>query len=264
MSHLSSRFAVALGLCLGLLAAPAVLAQESACAAPGVTLLTDPEGDWSGTVGGVGTPEQDLLSLHLAQTPSGDGDLLLHFTIKVQPFAFDPLPNAAWYSSFENPDATIFGVRMQTDGSGAATYYSYLAGPNNAGGIDGRFVTSGSEVPGEPGSGHSLDGTITIVTKAQSIGIFPPYAGQLVGPFNAATIQAVSLPNGGGAAFTMDEMPAGLSRDGFFVLQNPAQCKPDGHKAAAHSGSGVLFGGSLGLTLLLGLGLAALRRRTIA
>ncbi len=228
----------------------AAAAAQSACGE--VTLLEDPAGDWSGTVGGLtgqgaGLPEQDLLGLTLAQSDA-NGEALLTFRILTAgaPLAA-PLPNAAWFSSFETPDGVVYGVRLQTDPTGAESFFSYIGGANNAGGVDGRFVEAGSEKPAEAGSEFGADGAIKIIVKASNVGLTE--AGQTIGPFNAATVQ--SVPEGV-LAFTVDEAPTGLGRDGFYDLQASCDSK---------SGSGLVLGGGMGFALLLPLALLGLRRR---
>lgn len=225
-------------------------AAQNACGP--VEILTDPAGDWSGTVGGlagvgVGLPEQDILGLTLAQSEA-NGETLLTFRLQMAAAPLvAPLPAAAWFSSFETPDGVVYGVRLQTNATGAQSFFSYVAGASNAGGIDGRFVTAGSEKPAEAGSEFGADGVITIIVKASNIGITG--AGQTLGPFNVATTQSTPV---GLVAFTVDEAPTGLGRDGFFDIQ--ASC-------GGKSGSGLVLGGGLGLGLLLPLALLALRRR---
>jgi hypothetical protein len=156
----------------------------------------------------------------------------------VQPFTAPVLPpNAVWYTSFETPEGGKYGIRMETDGSGTARMYSYevaAGGLEGDGPGDGRFV-EGETGAAEPGSGWEADGTITLIAKAEALGVYPPFAGQSLGPFNAATIQggdlvAVSF------ATPVDTMPDGLSRDGFYDLSG---C---GAKALLPSGSGLLLG----------------------
>lgn len=229
----------------------AAAAAQDACGP--VELLTDEAGDWSGTVGGAtgqgaGAPEQDLLGLTLAQSEA-NGETLLTFRILTDGAGTVLPPAAAWFSSFETPDGVVYGVRLQTGPTGAKSFFSYVAGASNAGTIDGRFVTAGTEKPAEAGSEFGDDGVITIIVKASNIGITG--AGQILGPFNAATTQSTPV---GLVAFTVDEAPTGLGRDGFFDIQ--ASC------GSGKSGSGLaLGGGSLGLGLLLPLALLALWRR---
>ena len=223
-----------------------------------VELLTDPAGDWDGTIGalagaGAGLPEQDLLGLTISQSEA-NGEMLLTFKILTDGTGTVLPPNAAWFSSFETPDGVIYGVRLQTDPTGARSFFSYIPSANNAGGIDGRFVGAGSEKPAEAGSEFGSDGAVTIIVKARNIGL--EGSGQTVGPFNAASLQSVPQ---GVIASTVDDAPAGLGRDGFFDTQ--ASC-------GGKSGSGLLAGGSFGLTLLpplalLGLPLIAYSARTM-
>lgn len=227
-------------------------AAQDACGP--MELLTDPAGDWDGTIGslyggGVGLPEQDILGLTLSQSGSG-GEALLTFRIQTAAAPAAPLPQAAWFSSFETPDGVIYGVRLQTDEAGVSSFFSYIVASNFDGTItDGRFVTEGSEKPAEADSEFGADGVITIIVKAGNVGITE--AGQTLGPFNAASLQS-AIVAGAGASSTMDEAPAGLGRDGFFDIQ--ASC-------GGKSGSGLVLGGGLGFGLLLPLALLGLRRR---
>lgn len=219
-----------------------------------VTLLEDPAGDWDGTIGslaggGVGLTEQDLLSLTLAQSGAGDDALLTFRILTAGAPALTPLPQAAWFSSFETPDGVIYGVRLQSDETGAQSFFSYVVASNLDETItDGRFVVDGSEKPAEAGSEFGADGVITIIVKASNVGITG--AGQTLGAFNAASLQSAIVPGAGGASSTMDEMPAGLGRDGFFDIQ-----------ASCGGKSGIFGAGAVPAGLLLPLLLALLARR---
>ncbi len=215
-----------------------------------VELLTDEAGAWDGTVGalagaGAGLPEQDLLGLTIAQSEA-NGEMLLTFRILTAGTGAALPPNAAWFTSFETPDGVLYGVRLQTDPTGAESFFSYIPGAANGGQTDGRFIATGSEKPAEAGSEFGADGVVTIIVKASNIGVEGP--GQTVGPFNAASLQSVPQ---GVLAFTVDEAPVGLGRDGFFDTQ--ASC-------GGKSGSGLALGGGLGFGLLLPLALLGLRR----
>jgi hypothetical protein len=228
----------------GLLAAALPAVSHGACGAPAV-VLTDAQGDYSGDFidNGAGLPEQDLLSLEVAELAGG----LLAFTLKVQPFAAPILPpNAVWYTSFETPEGGTYGIRLETDGTGSARMYSYevgAAGLEGDGPSDGRFVEVETGAA-EPGSGWSADGTITLIARPQAVGVYPPLAGQSLGPFNAAAIQGGDLV-AVGFATPVDTMPDGLARDGFHDLSG---C---GAKALLPSGSGLLVGALPAPTLLV-------------
>lgn len=226
-------------------------ALAQACAS--ADLLTDPAGDYDGLPLPVsapvaaGLPEHDLLGLSVAQTGTGE-DATLTFTLTTAGFSAPALPPAAaWFTSFENADGVIYGVRMQSDGTGAATYFSYRGGENNDGGIDGRFVTAGTEKPALSGS-FDPSGVITITIPASAVGMEP---GAGIGPFNGGTVQSTPV---GLAAAVVDGMPSGdLARDGYF----------DGCAAKSGKSSAMLATGALPplSILLLAAGLLARRRR---
>ncbi|HUS23670.1 MAG TPA: hypothetical protein VM369_01875 [Candidatus Binatia bacterium] len=204
------------GAALALVASAAPGADS--CSMPAQTVLTDPAGDWSGIGGnfgqdlpaGAGTPEQDLLSLSVEQVGGN-----IRFTIQLAGAPAQLLPNAAWFSSFETPDGSIYGVRMETDSTATPAFFSYRADASTGGIVDGRFVAEGSVVPAEAAS--ALDGDkVVIVVKPESIGVFDP--GQTLGPFNAASMQGVSVAGAGGAAAVIDSLPDNLSRDGSYDL----------------------------------------------
>jgi hypothetical protein len=241
------RFAAAVGLC-----AVAFNANADSCATEPLLTLEDAEADFTGAVDApAGLPFHDLLSLAIGQAPGDDGETLLRFQLKVGSMPPVPAPNAVWYASFDTPEETKYGVRLQTDNEGAISYFSYMVAPgglNNDGPSDGRFVVTGSEHTAQPGSGYEADGTITIIVKASAVGVSP---GQVLGPFNAATIQGGDLVAASFAA-TVDQMPDTLSRDGFYDVQD------------CSAKSGFLGVGGVGLSLLAPLALLGLRRRVLA
>lgn len=249
MHRLTPWAAAAAVLAMG--TSPAALAQaEAACTPPGLEIFSDPEGDWDNALtSGAGTPEQDILSLSVAET----ADSLIHFTIKVQSMPPALPPSSAWYSSFETPEGAVRGVRLDVDSLGAISYYSYVAGESNAGTKDGRFVEAGSAVPAVAGS-YAADGTITITVTPAQIGMEP---GQVLGPFNAATMQGAGTPvTGNLLAATVDEAPAGLGRDGFFDV---GACADDTGAKFLGMTAGGLPAGTLVLLSLVAL--AGRRRR---
>ena len=248
MSSNFFRLAAAAALALG-----ATNAAAQACGP--VELLADPAGDWSNPqsdlIGaGAGLPEQDLLGLTIAESQA-DGEALLTFRILTAGApAAGVLPNAFWFASFETPEGVIYGVRLQTDSSGVASFFSYIADPagtaaTGQGPTDGRFVREGSEKPAQAGE-FAADGAVTITVKAADIGIA---AGQTLGPFNAASVQGGTVPGVVGFATTVDEAPDGLGRDGFYDL------------GSCGGKSGLLGAGGLTASLLLPLALVGLRRR---
>jgi len=114
------------------------------------------------------------------------------------------------------------------------TFQSYIAQGNTSGGVDGRFVQSGSEKPADPSSFYDpTTGTIVIVASAADLGL---QAGDTVTGFNSASVQAVTTPALGGAE-TLDEMPDGLAYQGSFAVQANEACAPNAAPTAALSAS---------------------------
>lgn len=232
---------------------------ESVCVVPGMTVLTDAAGDAS-FQGAVPVPLDtfDLISVQVAQPPQDDGVNRLVFTIKVAGLADLPAlpPVASWYTSFKGINGSFYGVRMNTDPTGAVAFQSYsVAGSLDTGdgGIsDGRFADNPKAA--EAASNYSDDGTITIVVKASDVGASRD--GELK-QFNAGTVQRVGEESVGGAAFVLDGAPDDLSRRGSVAVAEAPDC------AAASKSAPGQFGGALNFALLLPLiGLAGLRRRS--
>jgi hypothetical protein len=191
------------------------------CKAPGLTILTDSTGD--NTTGTAGT---DLTSLQLSQPYSSDGTLKLRFHLNTDPGVNPQPPGSYWYVSFKEPDGKVHGVRMWFDPTSPAapTFQSYIAGPNSSGGVDGRFVQSGTTKPADPSSFYDPStGTIVIVVSAADLGL---NGGDTINGFNSASVQAVDTP-AGGAAETVDEMPDGLGYQGVYSVESNAACAPD-------------------------------------
>jgi hypothetical protein len=190
-------------------AAPEI--PQDPCQLPGVRLLTDASGD--STTGTAGT---DLRSLYLSQSVAPDGSVKLRFQLNTDP-GVDPQPAGSyWYASFKEPDGKVHGVRMwyAPTAPTAPTFQSYIAAPNASGGVDGRFVQSGSQKAADPTSSYNAaTGAIVIVVSAADLGL---KSDDQVTGFNSAAVQSVSTPTGGGAAATVDEMPNGLTYTGSF------------------------------------------------
>lgn len=255
MTHALSRcFAAALLAGFTAQAAAQEGAMESACTLPGLTILTDAEGDATLQGAPFPVPHADLLSVQVAQPASPDGVNRLVFTLKVAGFSGAVPPVASWYTSFKGGNGTFYGVRMNTDPTGTVAFESYSLAASldtGDGGIsDGRFADVVKAA--EPESNYSDDGTITVVVKASDIG-----AGRAteLKQFNAGTVQRVGEESVGGAAFVLDGAPDDLSRRGEFVVTETPSC------AAGKSSGLQKFGGALNLALLLPLALLGLRRR---
>lgn len=244
------------------LAAPS-LALAQACNSQ--TVLEDAQGDYTGllySLGGVdagaGLPEQDVLAVDVAELP----DDRVQITLKVQPFASPALlPRSSWYVSFDTPAGVLYGVHLVTDDQGAETLTSYRVAPgglNGDGASDGRFAEDG-EKSVEEGSGWNADGTIVWIVKAENLGFETGFAGQYLGPFNAASMQganlvAVSLNS------EVDTAPDSLARDGSYDFKGCGKSATTAGKAS----SSALAAGSLPLASILLLSLAGLARRRVA
>ena len=240
-----------------------------ACTMPGTVLLTDNSGDVNplGIVPGAALPipDFDLTEMSVFQVGSTEGPddpSLIAFSMQVGGLETlgTLVPNSAYFISF-SPAATgsIFGVRMAVDDQGSPTFFSYLAGPNNDGGIDGRFVEDGTERPAAPQSYYDASGEIVIFVKPQDIGLLGP--GEQLTGFNAASIFGAGVPGVGGVAGTMDEMPDGLGRAGIYTYLSDEDCGADAVAAASRGIGSDLRGGATGLWLLVLAGLLGLRRR---
>ncbi len=197
--------------------------MESACDLPGRTILTDPSGDTSAALGIVQTPApagSDLLAFHLAQPYQADGIPRLVFTINTDPNALGTEP-PGWraYVTMRRvvgSTTTYNGVHMKFT-TGTPEFQSYTPSPNNSGGVDGRFVAAGSEMPAEPGSNYNAaTGVITIIVKASDLGLA---VGDTINGFVSGTSQT-SDPGGLGVSVTSlyDQMPDSLGFAGSYTL----------------------------------------------
>jgi PKD repeat protein len=216
---------------LGLTVSPDPPAPPDPCIAPGLTILTDASGDSL-----TGTAGTDLKSLQLSQPYQSNGSLKLRFQLNTDPGMSQQPPNSYWYVSFRETNGSVHGVRMWFDPSNPSvpTFQSYIAGGNTSGGVDGRFVQSGSEKPADPSSFYDpATGTIVIVASASDLGL---QAGDTITGFNSASVQAVTTPVIGGAE-TLDEMPDGLAYQGSFAVQANQACAPNTAPTAALTAS---------------------------
>lgn len=205
------------------------VATENVCTPPGLTVLTDGSGD--GTTAGT-----DLKSFRLSQPYAADGNIKLRFQLNTDP-GMNPQPAGSyWYVSFKEPYGKVHGVRMWYDPAAptAPTFQSYIAAPNASGGVDGRFVQSGTQKPADPSSFYNpATGTIVIVVPVSNLGL---KAGDVISGFNAGSVQSVSTP-AGSAALVLDEMPNGLGYQGSFTVNNNATCAPNAPPTAALTAS---------------------------
>jgi PKD domain len=208
--------------------APVLLPPAENICIDGVTELTDPAGDTSAAAGFINTPAPpgaDLLRLKVVQPFAADGVVKFKFLIQTD-VGQSPQPLAsAWYVSMKMPDGKVHGVHMAWK-STTPTFESYIASPNNSGGVDGRFVDPTSIKPAEPESKYEPEkGLITIVVKASDLALNP---GGVIGGFNAAVTQSTDVANiGKGATTTYDQMPDSLAYTGSLAFGGNAACAPN-------------------------------------
>ena len=206
------------------------LPVQSACVVPGLTLLSDNAGDTSSALGLVSTPAppgSDLLSFQLAQPYQGDGIPRLVFTINTDANVSNTEP-AGWSAYvamklIRGATTTYTAVHLTFNPN--ATFESYTPGANNSGGVDGRFVTAGSQKPAEAGSNYDgTNGKITIIVKASDLGLAP---GDIINGFVSATSQTTDpLSVGAGATSLYDQMPDSLTFASSYVVGFNSICAP--------------------------------------
>src|SRR5207244_4270822 len=127
---------------------------EDVCALPCLTKLKDPAGDTSAILGifpSPAPPGSDLLSFQIAQPYAGDNIVRLAFTINTDNGESPQPLGSSWYVAMKiikNGTTTYKGVHMTWNGT-TPTFESYTPAPNGSGGVDGRFVTTGSQKPAE-------------------------------------------------------------------------------------------------------------------
>ncbi|MGH3850343.1 MAG: hypothetical protein ACRDRT_11665, partial [Pseudonocardiaceae bacterium] len=102
-------------------------------------------------------------------------------------------------------------------------------------------------------------GVATIVVKFKDIKLDED-GGSIAG-FNAATLQAATVPMVGGVAGTMDTTPDDLVHNGFLDIPACGKKSADAKAGEVDDKSGTSFGGVFGLLNLLMLLAAAIRRR---
>jgi Fibronectin type III domain len=210
------------------------LPVQSVCVVPGLTILSDNAGDTSAALGLVSTPAppgSDLLSFQLAQPYQNDGIPRLVFTINT-----DSNPTgteSAGWSAYvamklvRGTNTTYQGVHMTFNATSGTTpvFESYTPSPNSSGGVDGRFVTAGSQKPAEAGSNYDgPNGKITIIVKASDLGLAP---GDIINGFVSGTSQTTDVGGVGAGATTLyDQMPDSLTFASDYTVGFNSICAP--------------------------------------
>src|SRR5438067_4529595 len=126
----------------------------------------------------------------------------------------------------KNPDpapATTFhykAVHMTWNGT-TPTFESYTPAPNGSGGVDGRFVTSGSQRPAEPSSGYAPPfNKVVIVVKASDLALNP---GDTIAGFVSGVAQTgVAVVTG-----LCEHMPDSLAFTRSYTVHSNGLCPPN-------------------------------------
>src|SRR5437762_10113920 len=120
----------------------------------------------------------------------------------------------------KNGTTTYKGVHMTWNGT-TPMFESYTPAPNGSGGVDGRFVTAGSQKPAEPSSGYAPPfNEVVIVVKASDLGLNP---GDAISGF----VSGVSQTAGGVITGLYDQMPDSLNFTGSYTVNNNQFCRPN-------------------------------------
>jgi hypothetical protein len=204
---------------------------ETECMTPGLKKLEDPAGDTSAALGIVSTPAppgSDLLKFQIAQPYQTDGIPRLVFTITTDNGQSPQPTGSAWYVAMKI-GANYKGVHMAWKPTSPTTpiFESYTPGANNSGGVDGRFVTPGTEVPAEATSNYIAPfNQVIIVVKASDLGLNP---GDVINGFVSGVSQSTDPGSmvGAGATALYDMMPDSLAFTGSYTVDNNQVCRPN-------------------------------------
>jgi hypothetical protein len=195
---------------------PAAAPVIDPCKLPGVTVLTDKNGDLITATGTTSYPGYDLRSLSLAEPFGATFNNKIVFTIKTEGLQTVP-PSTRWPVQFriagDDPAIGRF-VSMQSSATGAVSF-KYGTFVVNSGAYSSTFTTIGDA---DAESTYDPDGTITIVisrSKLNNVGI----GGQLVGFLLRVRIDP--------AGVTPDNMPDSLGAEGQYTVVGNDFCRPN-------------------------------------
>jgi hypothetical protein len=199
--------------------AAAAGAVESACALPGITIITDPAGDQTGAPA---NSELDIRSVSMAEPWLNSCSDQLVFTMKVNDLSVVP-PQARWTIFFSRANGTEYFVAMLSDDTGNPTGVSFVYGHTSLGTGGVRQLTTDGTA--DAGSGFTADGTITIVLSLSKLTfnlnpppatLPPPAPGETFGNVNALTQQTVGV-----LLLTIDS-----TGSGGYTLAGNRSCEP--------------------------------------
>ena len=207
---------------------------EDVCTPPGLTELTDAAGDTNATIvfTGISTPAppgSDITKLQVSQPYQTDNVPRLVFTITTDSGQSPQAAGSAWYVAMKIGTG-YKGVRMAWKATTptAPVFESYTPGANSSGGVDGRFVTAGSEKALEPTSSYSPPyNQVVLVVKASDLGL---NTGGVISGFIVGAEQSSNVNDPGaspGAAGLFDSAPDGLAFTGTYTVGSNQTCRPN-------------------------------------
>jgi PKD domain len=197
---------------------------ETECVPPGLTKLTDPAGDTTvcSFASGPAPAGADLLKFQIAQPYNlvNDNVVKLRFTITTDNGQSPQPAGSAWYVAMKVPSG-YKAVHMFWSPTSPTTpiFESYTPGANTSGGVDGRFVTPGTQKPAEATSNYVAPfNQVIIVVKASDLGLSP---GDVISGFVSASTQSSDPANvGAGLTCVIDDMPDGLGFTGSYTVHD--------------------------------------------
>src|SRR5207237_1804800 len=165
-------------------------------------------------------PGSDIIKLQVSQPYQTDNVPRLVFTITTDPGQSPQASGSAWYVAMKIGTG-YKGVRMawKATSPAAPVFESYTPGANSSGGVDGRFVTAGSEKALEPTSSYSPPfNQVVLVVKASDLGLNTGgvMSGFIVGAEHSSNVNDPGASPG--AAGLFDSAPDGLAFTGTYTV----------------------------------------------
>jgi len=207
---------------------------QNICALPGVTLFTDPAGDSMAPAQTL-FPATDLLAANVTQPYAPDGNIKLIFTINTTPEPTNvssKTTGVAWFLAIKRADGTYTGVRMEGNPAGP-NFFTYVPGANSSGGVDGRFVSSETQLTDGLSSYNPTTGVITIVAPLSQLGLT---LGTQISLVSGSTATSDLLGLGAGVTEIVDSMPnsgAFTAVPAYSQVNANSVCAPNSPPTAA-------------------------------
>ncbi len=158
-----------------------------------------------------------------AGTSSSSNEVNLTVVVPPPPEDVCALPGLTKLTDPSGDTSAILGIAPTPapPGSDLPTFESYTPAPNGSGGVDGRFVTAGSQKPAEPSSGYAPPfDKVVIVVNASDLGLNP---GDTISGF----VSGVSQTAGGVITGLYDQMPDSLAFTGTYTVNDNQFCRPN-------------------------------------